>query len=172
MHLYQISWSFSFDPHGYIYSPHFHSSVQFSCSVLSDSLRPHGLQHARPPCPSPTPRVYSNSSPSSWWCHRTISSSVAPSPPALNLSQHQGLLKWVSSSHQMAKVLELQLQYQSFQWIFRTDFHKDWQIWSPCSPRDTQESSLTPQFKSINSSMFSFLNGQILTSIIWLMKKP
>ena len=53
-------------------------SVQFSCSVVSDPLRPHGLQHARPPCPSPTPRVYSNSRPLSWWCHPTISSSVVP----------------------------------------------------------------------------------------------
>ena len=52
------------------------SSVQFSCSVVSDSLRPHELQHARPPCPSPTPRVYPNSCPLSWWCHPTISSSV------------------------------------------------------------------------------------------------
>ena len=52
--------------------------VQFSRSVVSDSLRPHELQHARPPCPSPTPRVYPNSCPSSWWCHPTISSSVVP----------------------------------------------------------------------------------------------
>ena len=53
-------------------------SVQFSCSVMSNSLRPHGLQHARPPCPSPTPRVYSNSCPSRWWYHPTILSSVVP----------------------------------------------------------------------------------------------
>ena len=53
-------------------------SVQFSRSVVSNSLRPHGLQHARPPCPSPTPRVYSNSCPSSRWCHPTISSSIIP----------------------------------------------------------------------------------------------
>ena len=53
-------------------------SVQFSCSVVSDTLWPHGLQHARPPCPSPTPRVYSNLCPLSWWCHPTISSSVVP----------------------------------------------------------------------------------------------
>ena len=52
--------------------------VQFSCSVMSDCLRSHGLQHARLPCPSPTPRVYSNSCPYSWWCHPTISSSVVP----------------------------------------------------------------------------------------------
>ena len=55
------------------------SSVQFSCSVMSDSLRPHELQHARPPCPSPTPRVHSNSSPSRQWRHPAISSSVVPS---------------------------------------------------------------------------------------------
>ena len=52
--------------------------VHFSCSVMSDSLRPHGLQHARLPCPSPTPRTYSNSCPSSQWCHPTIASSVVP----------------------------------------------------------------------------------------------
>ena len=54
------------------------SSVQFSCSVLSDSLQLHGLQHARPPCPSPAPRVYTNSCPLSWWCHPTISPSSNP----------------------------------------------------------------------------------------------
>ena len=53
-------------------------SVQFSCSAVSDCLRPHGLQHARPPCPSLTPRVYSNSCSLSWWCHSTVSSSVVP----------------------------------------------------------------------------------------------
>ena len=78
--------------------------IQFSCSVVSDSLRSHGLQHARPHCPSPTPRVYSNSCPLSRWCHPNISSSVSPSPPAFNLSQLQGLFQWVSSSHQVAKV--------------------------------------------------------------------
>ena len=84
---------------------------------MSDSLWPLGLQHARPPCPSPTSGVYSNSCPLSHWCHPTISSSVIPSPPAFNLSQHQGFFKWVSSSCQVTKVLEFQLQHQSFQWI-------------------------------------------------------
>ena len=98
------------------------SSVQFSCSVLSDSLRLHELQHTRPPCPSPTPRVYPNSCPLSWWCHPTVSSSVVP----LNLSQHQGLFKWVSTSHQVAKVLELQLQHQSFQHSGLISFRMDW----------------------------------------------
>ena len=81
------------------------SSVQFSRTVVCNSLRPHGLQHARLPCPSPTLGACSNSRPSSQWCHPTISSLSSPSPPALNLSQHPGLFKWVSSSHQVAKVL-------------------------------------------------------------------
>ena len=83
----------------------------FSCSVVSDSLWPHGLQRARLPCPSLSLRVCSNSHPLGWWCHPTIPSSAAPSPPALSLSQHQGLFQWVSSLHQVAKVLELQLQH-------------------------------------------------------------
>ena len=96
--------------------------IHFCCSVaVSNTLQPHGLQHTRLPCPSLSPRVCSNSYPLSWWCHQTISSSITHSSPALSLSQHQGLFKWVSSSHQVTKVLELQLQHQSFQWIFRTD---------------------------------------------------
>ena len=73
-------------------------------------------------CSSLSPRVCSNSCPLCQWCHPTISSSVTPSPPALNLSQHQGLFQWVGSSHQMTKVLELQLQHQPLQWIFKVDF--------------------------------------------------
>ena len=68
-----------------------YSSVQFSNSVMSNSLQPHGLQHARLPCPSPPPGVYSNSCPLSPWFHPTISSSLSPSPPAFNLSQNQDL---------------------------------------------------------------------------------
>ena len=97
------------------------SSIQFSLSVVSDSLRPHGLQHARPPCPSPTPGACWNSYPLSQWSIQLSHSLLSPSPPAFNLSQHQGLFQWVSSSHQVAKVLEFQLQHQPFQWIFRTD---------------------------------------------------
>ena len=85
------------------------SSVQFSCSVMSDSLRPHELQHARPTCPSPTPRVYPNSCPSSRWCHPAISSSVIPFSSCPHPFQHQGLFQWVNSSHEVAKVLESQL---------------------------------------------------------------
>ena len=89
----------------------------------------------------------------------------SPSPPALNLSQHQGLFWWVSSSHQVAKVLELQLQHQSFQWTPRTDLLQDGLVGSPCSPRVSQESSPIPQFKSINSSVLSFLYSPTLTPI-------
>ena len=102
----QLLWSFS--------------SVQCSHSVACDSLRPHALRHSRPPCPSPTPRAYWNSCP-------LIGDVIQPSHPlwspplAFNLSQHQGLFKWVSSSHEVAKVLEFQLQHQSFQWTPRTD---------------------------------------------------
>ena len=74
----------------------------FNHSVVSNALWPHGLQHARLPCPSPTPRVCSNSCPSSWWCHPTVSFLLHSSPPVLNLSQHQGLFQWVSSLHQVA----------------------------------------------------------------------
>ena len=81
------------------------SSVQFSRSVMSDSLWPHGLQHARPPCSSPTPRVYPNSCPLSWWCHPTISSSAVPFSYCPQSFPASGLFKWVSSSHQVAKVL-------------------------------------------------------------------
>ena len=134
------------------------SSAQFRYSVVSDSLPTRGLQHARPPCPPPTPRVYSNSCPLSWWCHLTISSF----PPSLDLPQHQGLFKWVSSSQQVAKVLEFQLQHQSLQRNPRADFLQNGLVRSPCR---SQESSPTPQFKSINSLALSFLHSPTLTSI-------
>ena len=87
----------------------------------------------------------------------------SPSPPAFNLSQHQGIFQWVGSSHKVAQVLAL--QYQSFQGIFRVDFFQDWLVWSPCSPRDSQESFLVPQFRSINYLALSLLYGPTLTSI-------
>ena len=100
-------------------------SVQFNCSVMSDSLQPHGLQHARPPCPLPTPGVYSNSCLLSRWCHATISSCY----PLLFLPQSftvWGSFQWVGPLHQVAKVLEFQLQHHSFQQIFRTVFLLGW----------------------------------------------
>ena len=89
----------------------------------------------------------------------------SPSPPALNLSQHQTLFQWVNSLHEVAKVLEFQLQLQSFQWTPRTGLLQDGLVGSPCSPRDSQESSPTPQFKNINFSVLSFLHSPTLTSI-------
>ena len=75
-----------------------HSLVQFSSSVISDSLQPHGLQHARPPCPSPSPRAYTHVH----WVGYAIQPShplLSPSLPAFNLSQHLGLFQWVGSLH-------------------------------------------------------------------------
>ena len=97
------------------------SSIQLSHSVVSDSLQPHVSQHARPPCPSPTPGVHSNSSPSSQWCHSAISSFVAPSSSSPQSFPASGFFQWVNTLHEVAKVLELQPQHQSFQWTPRTD---------------------------------------------------
>ena len=90
---------------------------------------------------------------------------LSPSPPARNPSQHQGLFQWVNSSHQVAKVLEFQLQHQSFQWTPRTYLLQDGLVGFPCRPSDSQESSPAPQFKSINFSVFSFLHSPTLTSM-------
>ena len=97
------------------------NSVQFSCSVMSDPLWPHELQHARLPCLSLSPGACSNSCPLRQWCHPTISSSVVPFSSHPQLFPASGSFQ-VSSLHQVAKVLEFQLQHQPFQWIFRTDF--------------------------------------------------
>ena len=102
-------------------------SVQFSCSVISKSLRPHGLQHSRLPCPSPTPGACSNSCPLSWWCHPIISSSVTPSPPVFNLSRHQGLFQWVSFLHQLAKYWSFSFSISpSSEYSGLTSFRIDW----------------------------------------------
>ena len=108
---------------------------------MSNSLRPHGWQHTRLPCPSLPSGVCLNS------CH--ISDAIqpshplsSPSPLVLSLSQHQGFFQWVGAGHLMvAKVLKLQLQHQSFQWILTVDFLSDWLVWSPCSLRDSSVSS-------------------------------
>ena len=99
------------------------------------------------------------------WVNGAIQPSHPLSPPfplALNISQHRGLFQWVHSSHQVTKVLEPPLQHQSFQWIFRVDFQL-WLVWSPCSPKDSQESSPAPQFKSINSWVLSLLYSPAFT---------
>ena len=132
--------------------------VQFSRSVMSDSLRPHELQHARPPCPSPTPGVHSDSRPSSLWCHPAISSSVVPfsscpqSLPASESFPMSQLLTWGGQSTGVSA------SAASFQRHSRADLLQNGLVGSPCSPRDSQESSPTPQFKSINSLALSLLN--------------
>ena len=109
-------------------------------------------------CPALTARVYSNSCPLNQWCHPTISSSVVP------FSSHlQSFLALGSfQMNQVVKVLEFQFQHQSFKWILRIDLLEDGLIGSPCSPRDSQESSPTPQ---INSSALSFPYSPMFTSI-------
>ena len=89
----------------------------------------------------------------------------SPSPPASKPSQHQSLFQWVNSSHEVAKVLEFQLQHHYFQRNPRADILQNGLVGSPCSPRDSQESSPTSQFKSLNSSVLSLLHSPTLTSI-------
>ena len=101
--------------------------VQFSCSVLSNSLRPHESQHNRPPCPSPTPRVHPNSCTSSWWCHPAISSSVVPFSsylqflPASESFPMSQLFAWGSQSigvSALASVLPMNTQdWSPLEWI-------------------------------------------------------
>ena len=94
-----------------------------------------------------------------------------PSPPAFNLSQHQGLFKWVSSFQQVAKVLELQFQHQSFQWILRADFVYNWLVWSPCCSRDSQEfSSTTVQKHQFFGTLPSLWSSSHIHT--WLLEKP
>ena len=133
------------------------SSVQCSRSVVSDSLWPHELQHARPPCPSPTPRVHPNLCASSRWCHPAISSSVVlfsscpQSLPASGSFPMSQLFTWGGQSTGVSALASF--------------LSKNTQDWSPCSPRDSQESSPTPQFKSISSLVLSFLHSPTFTSI-------
>ena len=141
------------------------SSVQFSRSVMSDSLWPHESQHARPPCPSPTPGVHSNPCPWSQWCHPAISSSVIPfsscpqSLPALESFPMSQLFAWGGQSTGVS-ALALFLPKNN-----QADFLQNGLVGSPCSPGDSQESSPTPQFKSINSSALNFLHSPTLTFI-------
>ena len=137
-------------------------SVQFSHSVVSDSLWT--MDWSMPGLP-----VHHQLSELTQTHVHWVGDAIqpfhplsSPSPPDINLFQHQGLFQWVGPSYQVAKVL---LQHHSFRWIFRTDFLEDWLIGSPCSPRDSHESSPTSQFKSINSSELSFLYSPTLTSI-------
>ena len=138
------------------------SSLQFSHSVVSNSLPPHGLQHIRPPCPSPTPGVYSSSCPLSQWCHQIVSSSVIPLSPRPQSFPASGSFLmsqlFASGSQNIGVSASVSvLPIKTPNW-----FPLGWTGWSP---RDSQESSPTPQFKSINSSVLSFLYSPTLISI-------
>ena len=135
-------------------------SVQSSLSC--PTLWPHGLQHARIPCLSPIPGAYSNSCPSSWWCHPIVPSSVITLSSHLQSCSASGsfpISQFFTSGGQSirvsgsASVLPMNIQ----DW-----FPLGWTGWSPCSPRDYQEPSSIPQFRSINSSVFSFIYSPIL----------
>ena len=146
------------------------SISQLSCSVTSDSLRPHGLQHARLPCPS-SPRVFSTHVPWDGDAIQPCHPLSPPSPPALYLSQHQGLFQGVTSSHQQAKILQFQLQHQSFQWIFRTNFFYDWLVWIACSPRDSRVfSNITVQKQKFFGAQLSLCSNSHIHT--WLREKP
>ena len=150
---YTLSW--------YTCSDHF-NSVLFGHSVVSNSLQPHGLQQTGLSVHHQLPEFTQTHV---HWVSDAMQSShplSSPSPPTINLSQHQGLFKWVNSSHQVIKVLEFQLQHQSFQWIFST---LGWTGWISLQSKDSQESSPIPSFKSINSSTLSFLYSPILIFI-------
>ena len=140
-------------------------SVQFSLSVVSDSLWPHRLQHARPPCPLPTPGVFSNSCPLSQWCHPTISSSVVPFSSCLHLSQHQGLFKWVSTPNQVAKSIGVSASTSVLPMNTQDWSPLGWTGWISLQSMDSQESSPALQFKRINSLVLSFVYSPTLTSL-------
>jgi len=141
------------------------SSVAQSCPTLSDPIN----------CSTPRLPVHRKLSEFTQTQVHRVSDAIqkfhplaSSSPPALNPSQHQSLFQWVNSSHEVAKVLEFQCQHHSLQRNpsdFRADLLQNGLVGSPCSPRDSQESSATPQFKSINYSALSLLHSPTLTSI-------
>ena len=148
-----------------IYKPGFVHSVRFSHSVVSNSLWTHEWQHARPPCPSPTPRVHPNPCPLSWWYHPAISSSVVPfstCPQSFPASGSFQMSQLFASDGQSigvsASTSVLPMNIQDWSPL-------GWTGWISLQSKDSQESSPTPQFKSINSSVLSFLYSPTLTSI-------
>ena len=141
-------------------------AAQFSRSVMSDSLRPHELQHARPPCPSPSPRVHSNSRPSSRWCNPAISSSVVPfssCPQSLPASGSFPMSQLFAWDGQSIGGFSLSIS-PSNEHPGLISFRIDW-LDLLAVQGDSQESSPAPQLKSINSSALSFLHSPTLTSI-------
>ena len=136
-------------------------AVQFSRTVVSNYLWPHGQQHTRPPCPSPPPRVYANSCPLSQWCYPTITSSVVPFSSRLQSFPSSGSFQMNQFFALGGQSIGVSASTSFLPKNIQDWFLQDGLVGSPCSPRDSQESSPTPQFKSINSSVLSFLRVQL-----------
>ena len=132
---------------------------------MSDSLLPHGPQHARPPCPSPTPGVYPNSCPLSRWCHPTISSSVVPFSSCLQSFPASGSFQMNQLSASGGQSIRVSASASVLPMNTQDWSPLGWTCWISLQSRDSQESSSTPQFKSINSLALSFLYSPTLTSI-------
>ena len=147
------------------------SSVQFSHSGMSNSLPPHESQHARPPCPSPTPGVYSNSCPSSWRCHPAISSSVVPFLSCPNPSQYQGLFQWVNSLHEVTKVLGVSVS-GSILPMNTQDWSLGWTGWI-----SLQSKGLSRVFSNTTVQKHQFFSTQLSSHSnihihMWPLEKP
>ena len=136
-----------------------------SCSVVSDSLQPHGPQHARPPCPSPTPRAYSNSCPLSWWCHPATSFSVIPFSSCLQSFPASGSFPMSQFFASDGQSIGVAASPSVLSMNIKDWFPLGWTGWISLQSKDSQESSPTPQFKIINSLALSFLHSPTLTSI-------
>ena len=140
-------------------------------SVVSNSLWPHGLQHARPPCPQPAPGVYSNSV---CWVGDAIQPShllSSHSPPALNLSQHQGLFQWVSSSHQVAKVIRVSASASVLP-MNTQDWSLGWTGWISLQSKGLSRvfsNTIVQKHQSFSTQLSLWSNSYIHT---WSMEKP
>ena len=124
---------------------------------MSDSLQPRRLQDTRLPCPSPVSRAYSNSCPSSWWCHPTLSSSVVPSFSRFQSFPASGSFQMSQFFTSRGQSIGVSVSESVLPMSFQDWFPLGLLVGSPCSPGDSQESSSTPQFKSISSLALSFL---------------
>ena len=138
---------------------------QFSHSVVSDPLWPHGLQHARLSCPSLSPGACSNSCPLSQWCHPTISSSVVPFSSRPQSFPGSGSFQISQLFTSGGQSIGISASTSVLPKNIQTDIFEDGLVGSSCSPRGSQESSPTPHLKSISSSVLSFLYSPTLTSV-------
>ena len=131
---------------------------------MSYSLPSRGLQHTRLPCSSLPPGVCSSSCPLKRWCYLSISSAATLFSFCLQSSPASGSFPACWRFASGGQSIEALASYHPFQWILRVGFLEDWLVWS-CSPRDSQESSLAPQFESVNSSALSLPYGPTFTSV-------